>query len=142
MLPCCSARLQKTVSRFIRRGSRIQFSLISVRKKYRPKAVSSPRSVLLSSSNILDEPFTVGEYSAREKEGPEKKKDGPCPPRGKPHRYFFKLYALDAKLSLKAGATKDEVEQAMKGLSSRKRNSSADTAAELRHCVRGLASKE
>ena len=40
---------------------------------------------------------------------------GPCPPPGKPHRYFFKLYALDGKLSLKAGATKADVERAMKG---------------------------
>ena len=40
---------------------------------------------------------------------------GPCPPPGKPHRYFFKLYALDAKLGLKAGATKADVERAMKG---------------------------
>jgi hypothetical protein len=40
---------------------------------------------------------------------------GPCPPPGKPHRYFFKLYALDAKLNLKSGATKAEVERAMKG---------------------------
>jgi len=40
---------------------------------------------------------------------------GPCPPPGKPHRYFFKLYALDAKLSLKPGATKAELEQEMKG---------------------------
>jgi Raf kinase inhibitor-like YbhB/YbcL family protein len=40
---------------------------------------------------------------------------GPCPPRGPAHRYFFKLYALDAKLNLKAGATKGEVEKAMKG---------------------------
>jgi Raf kinase inhibitor-like YbhB/YbcL family protein len=40
---------------------------------------------------------------------------GPCPPPGKPHRYFFKLYALDAKLGLKAGATKAEAERAMKG---------------------------
>jgi hypothetical protein len=40
---------------------------------------------------------------------------GPCPPAGPAHRYFFKLYALDAKLSLKPGATKDEVEKAMKG---------------------------
>lgn len=40
---------------------------------------------------------------------------GPCPPPGKPHRYFFKLYALDATLDLKAGATKPEVERSMKG---------------------------
>jgi len=40
---------------------------------------------------------------------------GPCPPPGKPHRYFFKLYALDGKLDLKAGATKPDVEAAMKG---------------------------
>jgi Raf kinase inhibitor-like YbhB/YbcL family protein len=40
---------------------------------------------------------------------------GPCPPPGKPHRYFFKLYALKAKLGLKAGATKAEVEKAMQG---------------------------
>jgi len=40
---------------------------------------------------------------------------GPCPPRGKAHRYFFKLYALDTKLSLKAGATKADVERGIKG---------------------------
>lgn len=40
---------------------------------------------------------------------------GPCPPPGKPHRYFFKLYALDAKLNLKAGATKADAERAMQG---------------------------
>ena len=41
--------------------------------------------------------------------------NGPCPPPGKPHRYFFKLYALDAELKLAAGASKSEVEDAMKG---------------------------
>jgi len=41
--------------------------------------------------------------------------NGPCPPPGKPHRYFFKLYALSAKLGLKPGASKQEVEQAMQG---------------------------
>jgi Raf kinase inhibitor-like YbhB/YbcL family protein len=40
---------------------------------------------------------------------------GPCPPPGKPHRYFFKLYALDTMLDLKPGATKKDVEAAMKG---------------------------
>ena len=40
---------------------------------------------------------------------------GPCPPPGKPHRYFFRLYALDRKLGLKPGATKDEVQAATKG---------------------------
>lgn len=38
---------------------------------------------------------------------------GPCPPAGKPHRYFFKLYALDRLLDLKPGATKKQVEQAL-----------------------------
>jgi Raf kinase inhibitor-like YbhB/YbcL family protein len=40
---------------------------------------------------------------------------GPCPPPGKPHRYFFKLYALDAKLNLKASATKADLERTMQG---------------------------
>lgn len=39
--------------------------------------------------------------------------NGPCPPPGKPHRYFFRLYALDKMLNLKPGSTKQEVEQAM-----------------------------
>jgi hypothetical protein len=40
---------------------------------------------------------------------------GPSPPRGPAHRYFFKLYALDTQLDLKPGATKAELEKAMKG---------------------------
>lgn len=40
---------------------------------------------------------------------------GPAPPRGKPHRYFFKLYALDSRLELKPGATKQELLDAMDG---------------------------
>lgn len=39
---------------------------------------------------------------------------GPCPPAGKPHRYFFKLYALDTMLSLKF-ATKEQLLKAMNG---------------------------
>ena len=40
---------------------------------------------------------------------------GPCPPRGKQHRYFFKLYALDTSLALKAGSSKADLEKAMRG---------------------------
>jgi Raf kinase inhibitor-like YbhB/YbcL family protein len=40
---------------------------------------------------------------------------GPAPPRGKPHRYFFKLYALDTPLKLSAGASRAELLSAMKG---------------------------
>ncbi len=40
---------------------------------------------------------------------------GPAPPRGKPHRYFFKLYALDVVLPLTAGASKAQLLEAMKG---------------------------
>ena len=38
---------------------------------------------------------------------------GPCPPAGKAHRYYLKLYALDSVLELKPGATKKEVERAI-----------------------------
>lgn len=39
---------------------------------------------------------------------------GPCPPSGT-HRYFFKLYALDATLTLSSRSTKSDLERAMKG---------------------------
>ncbi len=39
---------------------------------------------------------------------------GPAPPKGKPHRYYFKLYALDTTLDIAPGATKAEVVAAMK----------------------------
>ncbi len=40
---------------------------------------------------------------------------GPCPPPGKPHRYYFRVYALDRKLDLAPRATMDDVVKAMKG---------------------------
>lgn len=42
------------------------------------------------------------------------KYDGPQPPSGT-HRYVFKLYALDAALNLKPGATKADLLRAMEG---------------------------
>lgn len=39
---------------------------------------------------------------------------GPAPPRGKPHRYFFTLYALDTSLNLPAGVTRRQLEEGMK----------------------------
>jgi Raf kinase inhibitor-like YbhB/YbcL family protein len=41
--------------------------------------------------------------------------NGPCPPPGTVHRYFFKLYALDATLNLSDGARIDDVMQAING---------------------------
>ena len=39
---------------------------------------------------------------------------GPCPPK-RPHRYVFKLYALDVRLQLSSKSTKAHLEKAMKG---------------------------
>jgi hypothetical protein len=41
--------------------------------------------------------------------------DGPCPPSGGPHRYYFHLYALDEVLGLGAKWNKDQLVKAMKG---------------------------
>jgi Raf kinase inhibitor-like YbhB/YbcL family protein len=40
---------------------------------------------------------------------------GPAPPPGKPHRYYFTLYALDTKLDLEPGLSKENLLEAMKG---------------------------
>ena len=41
---------------------------------------------------------------------------GPCPPPGDdPHRYFFRLYALDTVLDLGQGATRKQLTNAMDG---------------------------
>jgi Raf kinase inhibitor-like YbhB/YbcL family protein len=40
---------------------------------------------------------------------------GPSPPPGKPHRYFFRLYALKEKLTPAAGASRRELGKAMEG---------------------------
>jgi Raf kinase inhibitor-like YbhB/YbcL family protein len=40
---------------------------------------------------------------------------GPAPPPGKPHRYYFKLSALDTELKLPTGARRQDVLAAMEG---------------------------
>ena len=40
---------------------------------------------------------------------------GPCPPRHRDHHYAFTLFALDTKLDLPAGATRAQLDDAMKG---------------------------
>ncbi|MBU5612903.1 YbhB/YbcL family Raf kinase inhibitor-like protein [Geomonas azotofigens] len=39
---------------------------------------------------------------------------GPCPPSGQ-HRYYFRLYALSARLNLPANSTRKELDLAMRG---------------------------
>lgn len=41
--------------------------------------------------------------------------NGPAPPPGKAHRYFFRLYALSAPTGLPTGASRAELDRAMKG---------------------------
>lgn len=72
--------------------------------------------------NIPPEVSEIGEgespgLAGRNSRG-DKKYTGPCPPpqyEPREHRYFFKLYALDARLVLTEGASKAEVKQAMAG---------------------------
>lgn len=60
---------------------------------------------------------TIGENSVPGTEGMNSFRrqsyGGPCPPSGT-HRYFFKVYALDTKLSLSGNSRKKDVENAMK----------------------------
>jgi Raf kinase inhibitor-like YbhB/YbcL family protein len=67
------------------------------------------RTRSLKEGFTADDPVAVGKNSSS-----HLSYDGPCPPDGT-HRYFFKLYALDATLSLSPGATKEQLLKAMEG---------------------------
>jgi Raf kinase inhibitor-like YbhB/YbcL family protein len=67
-------------------------------------------------------PSKSGLEQGKEGSGTEGKNDfnrlgygGPCPPKGSNHRYYIKIYALDTLLDLKSGASKAQVESAMRG---------------------------
>lgn len=69
-----------------------------------------PRTQYISEDNVPSDAVQGTTSFGHQKYG------GPCPPKGsKPHRYMFKLYALDTTLSLPASATKADVEKAMEG---------------------------
>ncbi|MFW6189999.1 MAG: YbhB/YbcL family Raf kinase inhibitor-like protein [Planctomycetota bacterium] len=40
---------------------------------------------------------------------------GPAPPAGEEHRYYFRLYALDEKLDMPGGFSKNQLQAAMRG---------------------------
>lgn len=67
-----------------------------------PEAVPAEKTVLVTARQGTNDFRNIG-YS------------GPSPPRGPAHRYYFKGYALDLVLNLKAGATKQELLDAMTG---------------------------
>lgn len=41
--------------------------------------------------------------------------EGPCPPLGSSHRYFFRLFALDEELDVTAGVTRQQLMDRMQG---------------------------
>lgn len=40
---------------------------------------------------------------------------GPCPPPGKPHHYVFRIFAIDAGIDLPSGASRAQLESAVRG---------------------------
>ena len=74
---------------------------------------SLPEAV--SPSELLDEPAGAYQGANSWPSGQTIGYRGPAPPPGKPHRYYFKLYALDTELDLEPGLDKDALLQAMQG---------------------------
>ena len=59
-------------------------------------------------------PFPPGSVQGRNDFGSSGYR-GPCPPPGSPHHYHFKVYALNAKLSLPGGASEAAFADAIQG---------------------------
>ncbi len=63
-------------------------------------------------TEVGENELPTGNYGANS--SGEEKYEGPCPPDGE-HRYYFRLYALDAELTLKPGSTKAKLLNAIHG---------------------------
>lgn len=74
-----------------------------------PRLYSIPENMNDQEELIIQEKILVGRNDFK-KLG----YGGPCPPPGKPHRYFFRLFALNEKLDLKAGLNRDQLLAAIK----------------------------
>ena len=64
-----------------------------------PEGVKADSTVGVQANNIARQPSFFG----------------PCAPAGPPHHYTFELFALDSKLDLQRGASRDDVMKAMDG---------------------------
>jgi Raf kinase inhibitor-like YbhB/YbcL family protein len=73
-----------------------------------PPTETIPRAIE-KTANIVD-PFTAVQGA---NDFGEIGYSGPCPPPGKPHRYFFRVFGLDRMLDLTAGASAKELMRAM-----------------------------
>ena len=74
-----------------------------------------PASVTGLAEDVAKTQFTVSGAKQGMNSWPRLGYGGPCPPPGKSHRYFFKLYALDTLLDLKPGLIKRDLLKAMEG---------------------------
>ncbi|MBN1235880.1 MAG: YbhB/YbcL family Raf kinase inhibitor-like protein [Methanotrichaceae archaeon] len=69
-----------------------------------------PRAI--AKNAVINEPFTASQGT---NDFGEIGYAGPCPPPGKPHRYFFRVFGLDRMLDLKAGKSAKDLQKAMQG---------------------------
>lgn len=69
-----------------------------------------PDTVALPENAMIDSPASLGINSWKKTEY-----GGPCPPKGEPHRYFFRIIALDKTLEFSSAPYKYEVLKAMDG---------------------------
>lgn len=75
-----------------------------------PPTETIPRAIEKTAN--IDEPFAAVQGT---NDFGEIGYSGPCPPPGKPHRYFFRVFGLDRMLDLPAGASAKDLKKAMQG---------------------------